>query len=172
VSVNRRATLRGVSVDTKSFTLAAGERRLVTATLTAAPSAGSLYGALEVVGLPSDATTRNGVVLGYRLLGTIRILPSSPRIRLAAGSPKASNRTAVVAVRNRGNTVNPVTGRITLRGAGGTRTRTVQAVRILPGESVNIPLASKLSPGSYKATIRLRQGNRTALSATKRFRVR
>jgi hypothetical protein len=172
VSVNRRGKLRGVSVDTPSFTLGAGEQRLVTATLTAAPSAGSLYGALEVVGLPSDAATRKGVVLGYRLLGTIRIVPTTPRVRLRAGTPKASKGTAVVSVRNAGNTVDPVTGSVTLRGAGGARTRTVQAIRILPGKSVKIPLGTRLAPGSYRATLRLRQSNRVALSATKRFRVR
>ena len=172
VSVNRRATLRGVSVDASSFTLAAGGTRNVTATLTAAPSGGSLYGALEVIGLPPDAATRKGIVLGYRLLGTIRINPSSPRVSLTAGTPKASKGTAVVSVRNKGNTADPVTGRVTVRGGGGSRTRSVQSVRILPGKSVNIPVGTKLARGSYTATLRLTQRNRVALSATKRFSVR
>jgi hypothetical protein len=172
VSANRNARLSGVSVDASSFTLAAGEQRNVTATLTSAPSGGSLYGTLEVVGVPSDATTRKGIVLGYRLLGTIRINPTSPRVRLKAGTPKASRGTAVVSVRNTGNTADPVAGSIRLRGAGSGRARSVQPVRILPGKSVNIPVGTKLARGSYTATLRLTQRGRVALSATKRFTVR
>ena len=79
VSVNRRATLPGVSVEPALVhARRPGEAAHVDATLTAAPSAGALYGALEVVGLPADAATRKGVVLGYRLVGTIRVLPSTP----------------------------------------------------------------------------------------------
>ena len=60
------ATLPGVSVSQSTFTLAPGAEKQVTATLDSAPSAGYLYGALEVVGLPTDVATRKGVVLGYR----------------------------------------------------------------------------------------------------------
>src|SRR5688572_28307593 len=54
VSVNRRATLPGVSVSESTFTLAPGASRDLVATLTSSPAAGSLYGALEIVGLPAD----------------------------------------------------------------------------------------------------------------------
>ena len=72
VSPNRRATLPGVSVSQSTFTLAPGAEQQVSATLNSAPSAGFLYGALEVVGVPTDAATRKGVVLGYRLVGALR----------------------------------------------------------------------------------------------------
>ena len=64
-------------------------RQQVTATLTSAPSAGYLYGAMEVVGVPTDAAKRKGVVLGYRLVGSLRILPAAPKYRLTAGNAKA-----------------------------------------------------------------------------------
>jgi len=64
VSPNRRSTLPGVSVSQTKFTLQPGAETQVTATLTSAPSAGYLYGAMEVVGVPTDAATRRGVVLG------------------------------------------------------------------------------------------------------------
>ena len=75
VAPNRRGTLAGVSVSQSSFTLAPGAEQQVSATLTSAPSAGYLYGAMEVVGVPTDAATRKGVVLGHRLVGSLRILP-------------------------------------------------------------------------------------------------
>ena len=148
--MNRRATLPGVSVDAlvvHARPRGAAQRRRRRST--ASPSAGSLYGALEVVGLPADAATRKGVVLGYRLHRDDpgRAVVAASRAS-SAGTPKASKGTAVISVRNTGNTVDPVTGSITLRGAGGSRTRSVQAVRILPGKSVNIPLGTKLARGT------------------------
>src|SRR3954470_20752821 len=54
VSPNRRKTLRGVSVNQPKFTLASGVQQDVIVSLGAAPSAGSEYGAIEVIGLPTD----------------------------------------------------------------------------------------------------------------------
>ena len=51
VSPNRRSTLPGVSVSQTKFTLQPGAETVVTANLTSAPSAGYLYGAMEVVGV-------------------------------------------------------------------------------------------------------------------------
>jgi len=79
VSPNRRSTLPGVTVSQSKFTLKPGAETKVTATLSTAPSAGYLYGAMEVIGLPTDAATRKGVVLGYRLVGAIRINPAAPK---------------------------------------------------------------------------------------------
>ena len=46
------------------------------------------------------------------------------------------------------------------------------ATKILPGKSINVPLGSKLAKGSYTATLSLRQGGKTALTATKKFKVK
>ena len=154
VAANRRATLPGVSVSQSTFTLAPGEERPVDVTLTTAPSAGALYGALEIVGLPADHATRKGVVLGYRLVATIRVLPSTPtrepRGRQRRRRPKG---TAVIPVRNTGNTIDQVTGSVTLKGARGSRNRSVQAVRILPGKQVH-------DPGRQRAPARVLHGRR------------
>ena len=96
-----------------------------TATLTSAPSAGYLYGAMEVVGVPTDAATRKGVVLGYRLVGALRVLPAAPKLELTAGNVKASGATAVIPVKNTGNTLDPVTGSVKVKGAAGTKNLTV-----------------------------------------------
>jgi hypothetical protein len=172
VSPNRRATLPGVSVSQSTFTLAPGAERDVSATLNSVPTAGYLYGAMEVVGVPTDAATRKGVVLGYRLVGALRVVPNAPKSSLTAGNPKASGSTAVIPVKNGGNTLDPVTGSIRVKGATGTKNLTIAAVRILPGKTVNLPAGTKLSKGSYTATVTLNQRGKKALSATKKFKVK
>src|SRR4051812_6508033 len=64
VSPNRKATLGGVSVAQPKLTLAPGQETQVGVTLNGPPKGGSLFGAIEVVGLPADAATRPGLVLG------------------------------------------------------------------------------------------------------------
>jgi hypothetical protein len=172
VSPNRRATLPGVSVDKASFTLAPGAEEPVTATLNSAPSAGYLYGAIEAVGVPTDLSKRKGVVLGYRLVGALRILPAAPKTGLTAGTAKAVKGTAVVAVKNTGNTLDPVSGTVRVKSSRGTKRISLAATRILPGKSINVPLGSKLAKGSYTATLSLKQSGKTALTATKKFKVK
>jgi len=104
VSPNRKANLAGVNVANPKFTLAPGQETQVPLTLAGAP-AGYLYGAVEVIGLPADAATRPGLVLGYRVVGTIRVLPGSPKLSITAGKPKAAKNTAVLPVKNAGNTI-------------------------------------------------------------------
>ena len=91
----------------------------MTATLTSAPSAGYLYGAMEVVGVPTDAATRKGVVLGYRLVGSLRVLPAAPKTPLTAGNAKAVRVDRGIPVKNAGNTLDPVTGSVKVKGARG-----------------------------------------------------
>jgi hypothetical protein len=172
VSPNRKKTLPGVSVSQAKLTLAPGAEQNVDVTLNAAPAAGYEYGTVEVVGLPTDAATRKGVVLGYRVLGTVRILPLSPKSSITAGKPKASKGTAVLPIKNTGNTIDPVTGNLSVKDARGTRNVTVQAVKILPGNTVNLPLGSKLTKGTVTAKITLKQAGKTAISMTKKFRVK
>src|SRR3954465_8947802 len=74
VSPNRRKTLPGVSVNQPKFTLAPGAEQQVVVALKPAPSAGSEYGAIDVIGLPTDAAKRKGLVLGYRVVGTVHVL--------------------------------------------------------------------------------------------------
>ena len=59
-------------------------------TLGGAPAGGSLYGALEVIGLPRNAATRKGVVTGYRLIGALRYNPATPTYALTGAAAKVS----------------------------------------------------------------------------------
>jgi hypothetical protein len=172
VSPNRRATLPGVSVSQTKFTLQPGAETQVTATLSSAPSAGYLYGAMEVIGVPADLAKRKGVVLGYRLVGALRINPAVPKNAITAGNVKASGSTAVIPIKNAGNTIDPVSGSVRVKGAQGTKNLTIAAVKILPGKTVNLPAGTKLAKGSYTATVALNQHGKKALSVTKKFKVK
>jgi hypothetical protein len=172
VSPNRRSTLPGVSVSQTNFTLQPGAETVVTANLTSAPSAGYLYGAMEVVGVPTDAAQRKGVVLGYRLVGAIRINPAAPKYSITAGNVKASGSTAVVPVKNAGNTVDAVSGSVKVKGATQTKNLTIASVKILPGKTVNLPAGTNLAKGAYTATVTLNQRGKKALSVSKKFKVK
>jgi P pilus assembly chaperone PapD len=172
---NRRATISAMTVSDRTFALAPGASKTVNVALTTAPSSGSLYGALEVIGLPQDLAKREGVVTGYRLVGAIRFNPAAPVYNLTAGAAKVTGDPKMLAltVRNTGNTVEPVSGSVRVKGATGTRQGSVKATRILPGKSIALPLVSAggMSAGSYTATVSLKQGTfKTTL--TKRIKVR
>jgi hypothetical protein len=174
VSPNRRTTLSQVAVSEDEFTLAPNTSRQVTVTLR---GGGSLYGALEVVGLPSDAGERKGVVTGYRLVGPLRYNPAAPEYSLRVGSAKivghGKARMLTLRVRNSGNTIEPVRGSIRLRGALGTRQRTIRATKILPGKTLRLPLISarNLRAGRYTASVSLQQATER-VRVTKKIRVR
>jgi hypothetical protein len=173
VAPNRRAKLGGVSVSEGSFTLAPGAEKQVTANLNALPARGAgLYGALEVVGLPTDFAKRKGVVLGYRVVGAIRLQPAVPKPSVSARAIKSSKGTAVLPVKNTGNTLDELTGSISLKDARGTRHPDVPAVKILPGKTVDVPLGPKLSKGTATAKITLNLRGKRVLKLNKKFKVK
>jgi hypothetical protein len=168
----RKGTLGAVKVSTSSFTLAPNAEQRVDVSLTAAPAGGSLYGALEVIGLPADADKRSGVVLGYRLVGSLRLPPAQKKLSLSAGQVKRVGRAVVLPLTNGGNTIDPISGDISVKGARGTLNDNIDDLRILPGKKVNLELAGSLKSGSYSATVTLEQGGTKLLTAKRRFSVR
>ena len=162
IAPNRRSTLGGVRVTGGTFTLAPGQARNVTVALGAVPSTGSLYGAVEVVGLPEDIAKRKGVITGYRLVGPLRYQPAAKRYALKAGTVKVSKGNVVLPVRSTGNTNATVSASATFKSATGTR-RASARVPILPGKQLSIELVSakKLPAGTYKTTVALKQGTLT-----------
>jgi hypothetical protein len=171
VSPNRRGALAGVSVTEGAFTLAPGQEKEVTLNLNTS-AANGIYGALEAVGLPTDVATRKGVVLGYRVVGAIRLTPAAPKAAITAGKIKPGKGTAVLPVKNTGNTLDAVTGNLSVKDASGTRNTTVQAVKILPGKTINLSLGTKLTKGSATAKVTLNQKGKRAVKFTKKFTVR
>lgn len=170
VSPNRRGGLAGVSVSAPSFTLQPGEERDLTVNVGAIPAAGSLYGALEVVGLPADVKTRKGLVLGYRVVSAIRLLPSAPKTGVTAGKIKVAKGTATLGVKNTGNTLDPIAISVDVKQAGGT-SKPGSTVKILPGKTIDFSLGT-LRKGSATAKITLRQKGKTVVSTTKKFTVK
>jgi hypothetical protein len=172
VAPNRRTTLAGVRVTDGTFTLRPGELRKFDVALVSAPAGGSLYGALEVVGLPTDVATRKGVVTGYRLVGPLRYQPATRSFALKAANPKVSRDRLVLPVRSTGNTNATVGVSATVKGATGTRRGSARAA-ILPGKQVNLELLSAkgLRAGTYTVTATLKQGTLTS-KVTKKLRVK
>lgn len=171
VSPNRRSTLGAVKVSEGDFTLAPGQERKLDVTLGATAANGSLYGALEVVGVPEDVASRKGVVTGYRLVGALRYHPSAKTYKLTAGTPKVSKGQVLLPLRSEGNTNDAVTGTVRLKGALGTKNGSIKATRILPGKRVNLALGKNLRAGSYTATVSLKQG-KLKTTVTKKLRVK
>jgi hypothetical protein len=177
VSPKRTATLAGVELSEKAFTLAPGQSKDVTVTQKSAPAGGYLYGAVEVVGLPTDIAKRKGVVAGYRILGSLRFNSTTPVYSLKLGAAKiagkGTKKTLTLAVRNAGNTIAPVTGTVRLKGPTGTKNLSVKATRILPGKNIALGLASggSLSAGKYTATVTLTQAKQKT-TITKKITVR
>jgi len=170
VSPNRRSTLTTVGVSEHAFTLAPGATRNVTVTLKSAPR-GYEYGALEIVGLPTDVAKRKGIVTGYRIVGALRYKSAKPTYALKLGSLKAKSGALTLNVRNSGNTADPISGSLLLKGALGTRQSSIKATRALPGKTVALTLLSKkLAAGRYTATVSLKQGSlRTSVKKTIRI---
>lgn len=171
-SASRKGTLGSINLSTSTFTLAPNAEQQVGVSLTGVPAGGSLYGALEVIGLPADADKRTGVVLGYRLIGSLRLPPAKKKLSLSAGQVKRVGRAVVLPLTNGGNTIDPISGDITVKGARGTLNDNVDDLRILPGKKINLELASGLRSGAYSATVTLEQGATKLLTAKRRFSVR
>ena len=178
VAANRRRKLGGVRVSSTRFTLADGATRSVSVRLARVPRRRSQYGALEVVGKPTRR--RKGINVQYRLISSIRFNPAgrARRHRLGIGGARVtgrgSRRALALAVRNRGNTVDPVGGVVDISGANGGRSVGISPMRILPGKRIQLRLASVsgLRRGRYRASVTLTQGGRNQASVTRAFRIR
>jgi hypothetical protein len=173
VAADRKHKLRGVTLNTGSFTLAPGASQEVDTTLTGTPAGGSLYGALEVIGLPTDAATRTGIVLGYRLIQSVRLLPATAKDTLSAAKLKlGSQRSVLMPLKNTGNTLDPVTGSVTLKSARGTVHGSIPSTKIVPGNTVSFSLGKNLKLGGYTATVVLTQGGKKRLTVKRTFTVK
>jgi hypothetical protein len=178
VAANRSGSLGGVRVSSTRFTLASGASRSVSVTLSRVPARRSQYGALEVVGRPTKR--RKGINVAYRLISSLRFNPTAGarRLRLRAGrakvTGKGSSRALVLAVTNRGNTVEPVGGSVDVSGSAGGRSGAISPMRILPGKTINLRLLSLsgMRKGSYRASVTLTQAGKNQASVTRSFRIR
>jgi hypothetical protein len=178
VAANRSRRLGSVRLSPSTFTLSPGASRSVTATLRRVPARRSLYGALDVLGKPTKR--RKGINVAYRLVSSLRFNPTAGRrkLRLSAGAAgttgRGSSRMLVLRVKNRGNTVDPVGGTVSITGPKGGRSGGISPMSIVPGKSIRLKVLplSGLRKGRYTAAITLAQAGRNIVSVTRRFRIR
>jgi hypothetical protein len=180
VSPNRRATLSEVSLSASSFTLGAGSSRTVGLSLTRTPPGHSQYGAIEVAGTPSGHAT-NGIKLAYRLVSSLRLdAPGGAQsFRASAGSlieqGSVKHGTLLLAVRNTGNTIAPIGGKVRISGSGHSLSANATAKVIVPGQTVNVPLSELLGAlpaGRYTVTVGLSQGGHGLGTVTRTIELR
>jgi hypothetical protein len=168
VAANRRKVLGKVRPNRAGFWLAPGASRSIGLRLASAPKGGSLYGAVEVTGAPKRGKGK-GIRVAYRLVTSLRLYPP-PSVRRFKARPgslyvKGSARRGalVLAVKNAGNTIDPIGGRVRITGRGRTLSGIIAPKTILPGATVNLRLArlrGSLPKGRYRLGVRLTQKGR------------
>ena len=157
VVLNTKASLAPyVRASPQSFNLRPGERK-VTFSMRRMTASGSLYAGFQVFAKQVKAKARNGIVPQWDLRGKMRLNPSrkNPNLKIGATdvSGRGNNRSLILAVRNTGNTLDPVTGTVAITGAA-TRNATIPQVSVVPGAVVylNGGALRGLKAGNYTAT--------------------
>ena len=180
VSPNRRRTLREVRFDARSFTLAANVTRTVNVSLRGGPARRSLYGGIEVTGVPLRRIT-SGIKLAYRLVSSLRLdPPRGAQVFRARGGGLVEqggvrHGTLLLAVRNTGNTIAPIGGTVRISGSGRSLRSNATPKAIVPGATVNLPLAQllgSLSRGRYTVSVALSQDGHALGTVRRRISLR
>jgi hypothetical protein len=175
VAPDQRRGLTAIRLSASSFTLADGASQDVSLALTALPSTGSLYGSYDVIGAPTQApAVHNAVTVEYRLVGSLRLDPAQPKLAATAGklvlSGTRSRGEVFLAVRNAGNTIQPIGGSVRVSGPTAAASSTLKSVAIVPGATVNLAalaLHGSLPAGRYTLAATLRSGTKILGHATR-----
>ena len=138
VVLNTKASLSPyVRASPQTFTLKAGERR-VSVNMRRMTASGSLYAGFQVFAKQAKPK-RTGIIPQWDLRGKMRLNPSrkNPNLRIGATDVvgRGNNRSLILAVRNTGNTLDPVGGTVRITGPTA-RNATIPAVGIVPGQVV------------------------------------
>jgi hypothetical protein len=178
VSPNQRGILGTVRPSVTSFVLANNASRTVSISLLEPPRGGSIYGNIDVTGIPAQGHGPDVVTIGYRLVASLRLDPVHAVRVATAGAAKvtgdARHGTVVLAVHNSGNTIEPIGGSVHISGGRGAENGSVGSVRILPGKTVDVPvftLDGSLPAGSYSLEASLSEGGHHVLSAKRTFKL-
>jgi len=164
VTPNPRRTLGKVRPSRRSFALRAGASRTLRLSLARRPARGSAYGAIEVTGTPRRGG--KNVRVAYRLISSLRLFPAPsaqryrarPRSLFEHGSTRRG--ALFLAVKNAGNTIDPIGGRFRISGHGHTLRGDIAEQAILPGATVNLRLTrlrGSLPRGRYRVGVALTQ---------------
>lgn len=176
VAPNQRSVLGNVALSATSFTLASGASRVVSLSLRSLPSNGSVYGNVDVLGVPTAPSTHGGVIVDYRLIATLRLTPARTAYgAVASGVVVTGNHKRgeiYLAVRNTGNTVTPIGGTARITSPRGSASATIPSTRLVPGVTVDLPvlaLRGSLPAGSYTISDGLTAGGRVVSWASHKF---
>jgi len=175
VSANLRGNLSPyVVAKTPRFKLKAGTSRRVTFRVRRTPPGGSLYAGIEVFGKPLHVKARNGIIPQYRVIGKLRLNPKHrrPNLRIGRADVKLyrGGHVLILAVRNIGNTLDPVGGTASITGPS-SRNGTITPMTPVPGQVVYLVGSSMegMKHGNYRVNFTITQGNRR-YHATRTFR--
>ena len=164
VAPNRRRTLGKVRPNRSTFALRAGASRTLRLSLARRPAGGSTYGAIEATGTPRRGG--KNVRVAYRLVTSLRLFPpdGARRYRTRTSAPfehgTVRHGALFIAVKNAGNTIDPIGGRLLIKGHGHTLNGIVTPKTILPGATVNLRLTrlrGTLPRGRYAIAVSLTQ---------------
>ena len=165
VVLNKRASLAPfVVASPQTFNLAPGERK-VNLNMRKMTSSGSLYAGFQVFAKQVKPTARNGIIPQWDLVGRVRLNPArkNPNLRVGATDVvgKGDGRQLILAVRNTGNTLDPVGGTVTIKGPTA-RTATIPQVSVVPGQVVYLKGGSLkgMKGGNYTATWAVTMGGK------------
>jgi hypothetical protein len=175
VAINKRANLSPYVVSSpQTFDLKPGSRtlRLRMKRMTAS---GSLYGGIQVFAKQKKKKATNGIIPQYEVIGRLRLNPSRKRPNLRVGATdvvgSGNNRSLILAVRNIGNTLDPVGGTVKITGPTA-RNATIPQVGIVPGQVVYLKGGSLrgMKGGNYTAEWSITQGTKR-FTAKRTFRL-
>jgi len=180
VTPNPRKTLGKLRPSRKAFWLAPGATKALALSLASRPKGGSLYGAVEVTGAPKYGGAK-GIKVAYRLVTSLRLFPpegarryrAKPRRLFEHGTARRG--ALFLAVKNAGNTIDPIEGRVRISGHNHTLSGIVSPETILPGATVNLRLTrlrGTLPRGRYRVGVRLTQAGRKVAGFRKGVRLR
>jgi hypothetical protein len=157
VVLNTRASLAPyVRASPRTFNLPPGERR-VTFNMRRMTRSGSLYAGFQVFAKQRKRKAQNGIIPQWDLRGKMRLNPSRKRPNLRIGATdvvgRGNARSLILAVRNTGNTLDPVGGNVSITGPTA-RNATIPPVAVVPGQVMYLKGGALrgMRAGNYTAT--------------------
>jgi hypothetical protein len=175
VALNTRASLAPyVRASPQTFNLKPGSRT-VKLNMVRMTASGSLYAGFQVFAKQTKRKARNGIIPQWDLRGKLRLNPSSKRPNLRVGATdvvgRGNGRSLILAVRNIGNTLDPVGGSVRITGPT-PRNATIPQVAVVPGQVVYLKGGALrgMKGGNYTATWSITQGSKR-YTAKRTFRL-
>jgi len=173
VLIDPRTTLsRYVRSTTTRFVIGAGVKRPISFRMLRATSTGSLYGAVDFTGKPTNTKGRKGIIPNYRLISKIRLNAAKKRYRIKTGGAQLRSGAVILPVRNLGNTIDPISASYSISGPSG-RSGNAAGIPALPGKLVGLNLGASrgMKKGTYTVTAKIIQAGRT-VNARSSFTIR